>query len=149
VSSEQLAASKKHRRKSSDILLSGVKPIKNAATSAAGAGVKVIKGAKNAGVKSIKGAKNAGVKSIKTASGTIKSASGRIARGIRGGSREESAARRQAKLDMLMTSTRNLSSSDDLIDSEPVDPTVQVVVELTSMYAIKTVEENAQEGPLW
>ena len=140
---EQTAANKRHRRKSSDILRSGVKPIKHVATSAAGAGVKVIKGAKNAGVKSIKGAKNAGVKSIK-------GAKNRIARGIRGGlSRDESSARRKAKLDMLVTSTRNLASSDDLSDSEPSDPTVQVVVEMTNIYAVKTVGDDQSEGPLW
>ena len=125
-----------HKRRSS-LVGAGVKLSKDASEAgvklvkgATGGGIKVIKGATGGGMKVIKGAKAVGIKSFKGASGLI-------ARGIGKGSKgsdndgQIDGSRRRPTLDMLMTSTRNIQQIN-----EKREPTVQVVVELGSIYKV-------------
>ena len=131
-----------HRKKTS-LVSSGVKDLKGAAEAgvkvlkgATGGGMRVIKGATGGGMRVMKGAKDAGMKSIKSASGII-------ARGMRGTPKNSSSSRRRPKLDMLMTSTQNLLADDP--KDRKRDPTVQVVVELTSSYKVTTIPNDGEE----
>jgi hypothetical protein len=110
----------------------GVKVVKGVT----GGGMRVIKGATGGGMRVMKGAKDAGMKSFKSASGII-------ARGMRGTPKNSSSSRQRPKLDMLMTSTRNLL--DDVPKDKKRDPTVQVVVELTSSYKVATTPNDGKE----
>jgi hypothetical protein len=125
-----------HRKRAS-IVDAGVKLSKDATE----AGVKLLKGATGGGLKAIKGATGGGMKYFKEAK---QAASGLIARGIGltpkdGGHHDEGSIRRRPKLDMLMTSTRNIQGVN-----EKREQAVQVVVELTSIY--KVLSETS-DGP--
>jgi hypothetical protein len=131
-----------HKRRTS-LVSSSVKPLKDAA----GAGVKVLKGATGGGMRVIKGATGGGMRVMKGAKDagmkSFKSASGIIARGMRGTPKNSSQSRRRPKLDMLMTSTHNLL--EDEPKDKKRDPTVQVVVELASSYKVATIPNDGEE----
>ena len=125
-----------HRRRSS-LMGAGVKLSKDATEAgvkllkgATGGGIKVIKGATGGGMKVIKGAKDVGIKSFKGASDLIARGIGKASKSS-GGSDPIDGSRRRPTLDMLMTSTRNLQQVN-----EKREPTVQVIVELGSVYKV-------------
>jgi hypothetical protein len=103
------------------------------------AGVKLFKGATGGGkiaMKAMLGAKDAGMKSIKSAGGIL-------ARGIRGAPKNGQSSggeRRRPTTDMFMTSTMNLQSK-----SGKREPTVQVLVELNSIFKVVSNESSSEE----
>lgn len=102
------------------------------------------------GAKLLKGATGGGkiaMKAMKGAKKSIKSAGGKIKRGIRGnpyknGDSQES-GRRRPTTDMFRTSTMNLQEKSD-----KREPTVQVVVELNSTFKVVSSESSSEEEDL-